>query len=495
MGLAIDRDHFDAEDHRRFAIRLEAGLEALATLLRRPGFGAGEPSLGVEVEFSLVDATGRPSWVNQRVLADASDSRLTPELNRYNLECNSRPVPLAGEPFSALATEIEEILAGAARAAKRHDATPLLIGILPTVGPADVAREAMTDLARFRALSEAIRSRRHGPFELCIAGEDPLVATLDDVTAEGANTSLQIHLRVTPAGFAAAHAAAQIATAPVLAASGNAPLFLGHRLWEETRVALFKQAVDERGELPDGWHPPARVSFGHGWVREGAYELFAESVALYAPLLPVSGDEDPLAAVRSGGVPGLDELRLHHGTVWRWNRAVYDPADGGHLRVELRALPSGPSIPDMIANAAFLVGLTLGLRDEIPRILPSFPFDYAHRNFYRAAQHGLDAMLLWPAFEAPSPRPIRARSLLPALLPLARRGLVAAGVTEGEAGRWLDVIEARLVCGVTGAVWQRAALKALGLGRSREETLAELVLRYQAESATGLPVHGWAPAG
>ena len=491
MGLAIDRDRFDAEDQRRFAARLRESLAALEALLRRPGFGDGPASLGAEVEFSLVDAEGRPRPVNEAVVAEAGDSRLTLELNRYNLECNSRPVPLAGEPFSALAAEIAEVLDAATRAAGRHGATPVLVGILPTVGPADVAREAMTDIPRFRALSRAIRGLRHGPFELRIAGEDPLVAALDDVTAEGANTSLQVHLRVTPAAFAATHAAAQIATAPALAAAGNAPLFLGHRLWEETRVALFKQSVDERGELPRGWHPAARVSFGHGWVREGVHELFAESVALHAPLLPVVGDEDPMACVRSGGVPRLDELRLHHGTVWRWNRAIYDPADGGHLRIELRALPSGPSIVDMVANAAFLVGLTVGLREQVAWMLPALPFEHAHRNFYRAAQLGLDAELLWPSGDAPSPRPVAARELLPTLLPLAQRGLVEAGVAGEEAARWLAVIADRVACGQTGARWQREALAALERGRGREEALSALVLRYQAESAAGRPVHEW----
>lgn len=493
MGLAIDRDRFDAEDHRRFAARLAEGLDALALLLRRPGFGDGAPSLGAEVELSLVDAAGRPRWVNEEVLRDAGDPRLTVELNRYNLECNGRPVPLSGKPFSAMEAEIGEVLSIAARAAERHGATPVLVGILPSVGPADVAREAMTDLPRFRALSEAIRALRHGPFSLHIEGEDSLVATLDDVTAEGANTSLQIHLRVPPDAFAATHAAAQIATAPALALAGNAPFFLGRRLWEETRIALFKQAVDERGELPEGWHPASRVSFGHGWVREGAHELFAESVALHAPLLPVAGDEDAVACVRMGGVPRLDELRLHHGTVWRWNRAVYDPTGGGHLRVEMRALPSGPSVPDMIANAAFLVGLTLALREEMPRLLPAFPFAYAHRNFYRAAQHGLDALLLWPSRDAPSPRPVPARSLAQMLLPMARRGLETAGVAEEEAARWLGVIEGRLTSGTTGARWQRTALAALERRFGRDEALAALVLRYQAESASGLPVHAWAP--
>ena len=491
MGIAIERESFDEEDHRRFAARLREGLAALRELLARPGFGEGPASLGAEVEFSLVGDDQRPRPVNEAVIAASGDPRLTVELNRFNLECNSRPVALAGRPFEALAAELADGLGAAGRAAARYGAHPVFVGILPTVLAADLGRHAMTDTPRFRALDAALRQRRERDFEVCIVGEDRLDARFADVTAEGANTSLQVHLRVAPRAFAATHAAAQLATAPALAVAGNSPLFLGRRLWEETRIALFKQMVDERGDLPDSWHPSPRVSFGHGWVREGALELFAESVSLYPPLLPVCGDEEPLGARRAGGVPKLEELRLHHGTVWRWNRAIYDPAGGGHLRIELRALPSGPSLPDMVANAAFLVGLTLALRDEVDWMLPAFPFEYAHRNFYRAAQHGLGATLLWPSREAPSPRPEGAAELIERLLPVAQKGLVNAGVEDAEAARWLGIVAARAATGRTGARWQRRALARLERGGSRAAALHELVARYRAEADRGRPVHEW----
>jgi hypothetical protein len=268
-------------------------------------------------------------------------------------------------------------------------------------------------------------------------------------------------------------------------------LFLGHRLWEETRIALFKQAVDERGDLPDSWRPPARVSFGSGWVREGAHELFAEGVSLHPPLLPVSGDEDALAIVRAGGVPRLAELRLHNGTVWRWNRAIFDPEGGGHVRVELRALPSGPTRADMLANAAFLLGLTLALRDETRWMLPAFPFEYARRNFYRAAQHGLDAELLWPTRTTPSPQPVRAADLVPQLIDQAYEGLVSAGVDDAEAGRRLAIVSARVASGQTGARWMRRQLAKLERGSSRDEALPALVELYHAEASSERPVHEW----
>jgi hypothetical protein len=306
---------------------------------------------------------------------------------------------------------------------------------------------------------------------------------------EGANTSLQLHLRVSPQDFARTYNAAQIATAPCLAAATNSPTFLAKSLWEETRVALFRQAVDDRA--PGMAWRPARVSFGHGWVREGAAELFRECAALHTPLLPIVSEEDPLSALRNGSVPALEELRLHNGTVWRWNRAVYDPQGGGHLRIEMRALPAGPSVADMLANSAFLIGLTLGLTPDADWMVTALPFQHAHNNFTRAARNGLDAELLWPSRTAPSPRPVRACDLISQLLPIARRGLLSADVDADEADRLLGLIASRVSCRITGARWQRRVLAELEKSRTRTEALAAMLQGYIACAATGSPVHCW----
>jgi len=255
-------------------------------------------------------------------------------------------------------------------------------------------------------------------------------------------------------------------------------------------VALFKQAVDERDAVHARWQP-ARVSFGNHWVHEGALELFTETVALHPPLLPVVGDEASLACVEDGGVPALDELRLHQGTIWRWNRPVYDPAEGGHLRVEMRALPAGPAPVDMAANMAVLLGLVHALREETDWMTPALPFHHAEHNFYRAAQSGLDAMLLWPAPDPPSPRPVRAGELVRALLPRAREGLAAAGVEDAEADALCAVLHERASTGQTGARWQCRALEALEAKRPRGEALAEMLRRYLELAASGEPVARW----
>jgi hypothetical protein len=484
LGLEIEREHFEDEEYERFGRRLAESLEALRTLLARPGFGAGAHALGAELEVSLVDAAGRPLPLNTHVLAETVDPRLTVELERFNLECNLRHTSLAGRPFEALALECHTALAEMRRAAAAYGGRVAAIGILPTLEPEDLGADSMTESMRYRALSAALRRLRLEPFRVRIRGEEELEVTCDDVTFEGANTSFQVHLRVAPGDFPHLYNAIQLATVPTLAAAGNAPTFLGRRLWEETRVALFKQAVDDRGRGRHGRE--ARVSFGRGWLEGGALELFAESVELHEPLLPVLDVEDPLGVVAAGGTPSLRELRLHQGTVWSWNRAIYDPADGGHLRIEMRALPSGPTVTDMLANVAFLVGLALDLAAE-GDWCARFPFSRAHHGFYRAAQAGLEATLPWPGRQGSTP----GRELVLDLLPRAHRGLAAAGVSDEDSGGLLAVFEARVLSGRTGAAWQRATLDLLEPRHGRRQALAEMFQRYQALSLTGEPVHTW----
>ena len=493
MGTEITREKFDERDYARFRERLEQCLCDLGQLLQRPSFGAGPVTIGAELELFLVDDAARPLPRNQAVRALAADPRITLELNRFNLELNASPTMLAGRPFTALAGELGQLLARVGDAARTHRGRIALIGILPTLSEAHLDMGVVTDAARYRALDRGLRRLRRGPCQIRIAGDEPLKLTSENVALEGANTSFQVHLRVAPGEFTRIYNAVQLASAPALAAAGNSPTFLGHRLWEETRIALFKQSVEDR----DGRGPrrgPPRTALGTGWLRGGALELFTESVRLHEPLLPHT------AAPARGGLrtppatPPLDELRLHQGTVWRWNRAIYDPASGGHLRIEMRALPAGPTVPDMLANAAFLIGLTLWLAGQDQRWTYALPFERADHGFYRAAQYGLAAELSWPAGRGDRVRTVPAAELVPELLPAARQGLLGAGVAAAETDRLLGLIGARVATGQTGAAWQRATLTAAERDRSRDQALAVMLDRYLSYAATGQPVHTW-PAG
>ena len=489
MGKIIEKETFEDSEYVLFRERLDACLEVLRAVIDRPGFGVGATTIGAELEFSLVDSDCRPLARNEAIRAATGDPRVALELNRYNLELNASPVPLAGRPFEALGDELTNLLELVTAKAAAYGGRPAVIGILPTVRPADLGWTAITDVARYRALSNGVRRLRHSPFRIQIEGVDRLDMVSDDIAPEGANTSLLVHLRVEPARFARVYNAAQLATAAVLAVAGNSPTYLGRRLWDETRIAVFKQAVDDRGAGPH--RQRARTSLGTGWLRGGADELFAESVRLHEPVLPVLAEADPRSTPAVGEAPALDELRLHQGTVWPWNRAIYDPVAGGHLRIEMRTLPSGPTMIDMLANAAYVIGLTLWIADQDERWTYALPFERADHNFYRAAQDGLSAELTWPAFRPDQTRTVLAADLVRDSLPAARQGLLSAGVTPEEAGRLLEVIGARASSGQTGAAWQRAALAAAMNEPSPADPFAVMLGRYLDRAATGQPVHSW----
>lgn len=490
LGTQVRREAFSDDDYARFRDRLEECLSELGSLLERPGFGAGPTTVGAELEMFLIDGAARPLPLNQAVRSAAADRRITLELNRYNLELNATPTTLAGRPFTALGNELSLLLELVTHAAGGFQGRPVLIGILPTLTAASLSRDMMTDAPRYRALDSGLRRLRQGDqVRVVIAGTDRLDLVSDDVLIEGANTSFQVHLRVAPADFARVYNAVQLATVPVLAVSGNSPTFLGQRLWDETRIALYKQAVDDRGQGLR--RRPSRTALGTGWVRGGAIELFTQSVRLYEPLLPVLSDPAPRSSGERWRPPPLDELRLHQGTVWQWNRPIYDPSSGGHLRIEMRALPAGPTMIDMQANASFLIGLSLWLADQDPQWTYAVPFERASHGFHRAAQHGLSAQLPWPAARRDQARTVPAAELIAELVPAARQGLIQAGVEPGEADRFLGVIAARAASGQTGAAWQRATLARAEQRLDRHEALAEMLHRYLRHADTGQPVHTW----
>ncbi|MGD0375842.1 MAG: glutamate--cysteine ligase [Streptosporangiaceae bacterium] len=493
MGTAISTEEFDERDYPRFRQRLEECLSELGQLLERPGFGAGPATIGAELEVFLIDGAGRPLPRNQAIGAAAADPRVTVELNRANLELNTSPALLAGRPFTALGDELNLLLDRAAEAATDWAGRLALIGILPTLSRADLGPGTLTDAPRYRALNSGVRRLRQCPARIRIAGADPLELASEDLGLEGANTSFQVHVRVDPADFTRTYNAVQLATAPVLAVSGNSPTFLGHRLWQETRIALYKQSVDDRpGRGPR--RRLARAGLGTGWLRGGPLELFTQSVRLHQPLLPVLGRVGLAACGAGWQPPPLDELRIHQGTVWPWNRAIYDPAAGGHLRIEMRALPAGPTVIDMLANAAFLIGLSSWLAGQHQQWTYALPFERADHSFYRAAQQGLSAQLSWPAGRRDQIRTVPAAELVTELVPAARQGLLGAGVAPAEADSLLKVISARAASGQTGAAWQRATLAAAEQDHDRQRALAVMLDRYLQCADTGLPVHTW-PVG
>jgi gamma-glutamyl:cysteine ligase YbdK (ATP-grasp superfamily) len=489
MGSDIDRVEFSEADLPVFSALLEKNLVELDRVLDTPGFGQGPGAVGAELEVYIVDAQGNPLYTNQEIMADANDPQLTLELNRYNLEYNLTPRNLSDSPFQKTETEIRDKLAGLKAVAAQHGARVVSIGILPTLTPTDFGSHCITDKKRYHALVAQLIKRRGSRFHIDISGREPLKLEMEDITLEGANTSFQVHYRVAPDKFADTFNAIQLVTPLAVAIGANSPTLFGHSLWHETRIPLFKQSVDTRHVDRYSWKEPARVNYGQGWARRGAGELFHESVRLYPPLLPMCAQAaSPLTA---GEAPTLAELRLHQSTVWLWNRAVYDNVDGGHLRIEMRALPAGPSAVDMVANAAFLIGLAEGLRPQINQMLPALPFDIAQNNFYRAAQSGLQAKLVWPQAGQSGCKEQTVSAIIEQLLPCAQQGLDDIGISRKESDRYLTVIEMRLRRQQTGAIWQQSRLEQLKARLPLDDALHRMLEEFMINSESNTPVAEW----
>lgn len=482
MGRAIEQQEFTEQAYQQFETVLLRQLQELKQLLDSPGFGEGERTLGAEVELYLIDHLARPVCRNTEVIEALPNAGLALEINRYNLEINLDPVTAQGCPFTKMGAQMRQRIdqinstLGSARA--------LPIGILPTLRQSDFGPEIITPENRYAVLSRVLREIRGDSFAINISGNPGLDMHTEDVTLEGANTSLQIHLRVTPQEFADWFNAAQLLTPIVLGLGANSPLLFGHRLWHETRIALFRQSIDGRSSEECSRAIPSRVDLGSGWVRQGAYDLFSELVHLHPPLLPIIDVQQQ---------PGeLRELRLHSGTVWPWNRAVYDPTAGGHLRIELRALPAGPTITDMMANAAMLVGLTAHFASQMGEWVNRMPFETLAGNFYAAAQQGLNARIYWPAPEGHSGLESRALCELAAeLLPLAKQGLAAMQVQPDEIDLVLAPMHKRITKGQNGANWLLGRFAQLNIDRDQQSALQQLVSEYQQHSDADLPVADW----
>lgn len=493
MGLSIEKTEFTEQDYAAYSRRLGENLRALGKLLNTPGFGEGAISFGSELELYIIDPTGRPLCINQDILRELNDPQCTLELNRFNLEYNFEPVMIADGPFQATEQQMLAALQKIRDCAAPLGGTVLPVGILPTLRQSDVGYPAMTRIPRYDVLTRELRAIRGGPFTIDIQGKDSIHFDMEDVTLEGANTSFQIHLRVPPKEFADTYNAIQLVTPLALALGANSPTLFGKQLWHETRIPLFKQSIDCRA--PDPLYPrPARVNYGHSWLRKGALELFKEAVYLYRPLMPVVYDEDPLAVLQQGGVPQLGELRLQQGSVWLWNRPVYDPLGSGHLRVEMRVLPAGPSVVDMLANAVLLIGLTHLMKPSINRLIPAIPFAYCARNFYRAAEKGLQAELIWPSEDQCEPTYYSAESILKRLLPQLPDALQAAGYGRQDFMPYIQVLEERLESGQTGAQWQLDVLNLRQQTLSGEQALQSMLQDYQTNSEQNRPVAQWSVA-
>ncbi len=487
--MAEDAPHASAGEHA-FVRALLRDAQALERLVESGLIETTPIRIGAEQEMFLVDAAGQPAPVGPELLAGVDEPLLTSELARFNLEANGSPRVFAGRCLSELEGELAALVEVARAAAAPLGADVLLTGILPTLRRHHLGASSMTPKARYAELTDAMRELRGGAFHIRIEGVDELDVSHDNVMLESCNTSFQIHLQVAPADFARTYNAAQVALAPVLAVSCNAPLFLGRRLWHETRIALFPDSTDSRSDTHRRRGFPSRVSFGRGWVgADGALEVFREQIARHRVLFrEPDPEDDPIAVIDRGDAPHLKALCLHNGTVYPWNRACYGVGDGKpHLRIECRALPSGPTIADEVAGGALWLGLTVALRDRAEPVEQALSFADVEASFLAAAQHGLSAPISWLDGKAH----LAAELVTNELIPLAREGLLGHGVDPDDVERYLGIVADRTRTGQTGARWMLDSLDDMGDRATRAVRERTLVRAMLANQATEAPGHAW----
>ncbi|KAA9381744.1 glutamate--cysteine ligase [Microbispora cellulosiformans] len=484
MGRDVPSVSFTREDRRRYREKVKLSLEVLAEMLRGSRFEFERPLMGLEIELNLVDARGEPAMKNAEVLAAIAEPDWATELGQFNVEINVPPQVLSGDGSRQLEESVRRRLNRGQERAARVGGQLMLVGILPTLRESDVSEGTLSANPRYKLLNEQIFAARGEDLHLHIEGVDVLDTYADSITPEAACTSVQLHLQVSPEQFADHWNAAQAIAGPQVAVAANSPFLFGRELWRETRISLFEQATDTRPEELKAQGVRPRVWFGERWITS-VFDLFEENVRYFPALLPLCEEEDPRQVLADGGVPGLHELRLHNGTVYRWNRPVYDVAGGvPHLRVENRVLPAGPTVADIAANAAFYYGLMRVLPSAERPVWSRMSFAAAEDNLRNAARHGLDARLYWPGLgEVPA-----AELILRRLLPLAYHGLDLWEVDPVQRDRLLGIIERRCVTGRTGADWQVRTARALG---GDHEALRRMTLRYLEHMHTNEPVHLW----
>lgn len=490
MGQEVSSSDFSREQRLSFRQKVLADLDVFERMLESSRFDFTRPQMGLEIELNLVDEDQNPMLNNREVLEELGEGDFQTEVGRYNIEMNVPPRPMAGDQAVRLERWLSHSLRQAGDAARVHGARVAAVGILPTLSDELFTGPWLSDGVRYQALNDLLLRERGEGFEVDIKGPtgESYSGYYDTIGPLSGCTSVQLHQQVTPQDFPVYWNAASAISGLQIAIGANSPYLFGRRLWAETRVPLFTQMVDTRSvELKyQGVRP--RAYFGRAWITS-IFDLFEENVNCFPALLPEASQDDPVSVYEAGGVPELRDLKLHNGTVWRWNRPIYDTSQGvPHLRVENRVLPAGPSVVDMVANACFYYGLLESFTSSGRPLWTKMPFADADKNFIEASMRGIDARLQWPGLGR-----IDAVDLIgDHLLEAADDGLAALGLRREVRQHYLSVIEGRCRTRTNGASWQVAVTEAYeAAGYSRGEALREMFSHYMEYTEDNLPVHTW----
>ena len=488
MGEQNVEEIDDESTRHSFMRALLEEVQALELMLERGMVESGKRRIGAEQEMFIINRAHKPALRALDILETIDDERFTHEIGLFNLEANLSVQDMGGDSLRRMEAEAQEIYRIARESAAEVGCDIALVGILPTLTRENLGLDSMVPTVRYKALNHALRRLRGEDFQFTINGIDQLTVKHDNVMLEACNTSFQVHFQAGPEEFAQLYNIAQAITGPLLAACANSPILLGRRLWHESRIAVFEHSIDARSHAHQERGLKPRVHFGDHWIKESVVEIFKEDIARFRVLLTTDTEADPIGMVEAGQVPKLNALRLHTGTVYRWNRACYGVHNGiPHLRIENRVIPSGPTIIDEMANAAFFFGMMAGMASRYGDIRTVLNFDDVKANFLAAARDGIRAQMNWM-----DDRQLTAQELiLEQLLPLATEGLQEMGMNPEDVEHFLGVMQERVAMRRTGARWMLESLHNMKQRGTLDQRLRCLVSSMVNQQSTGTQISRW----
>ncbi|KAA3623656.1 MAG: CBS domain-containing protein [Flavobacterium sp.] len=489
MGEQKVNRSFSEEKKALFIKNLLDDVRALEQMLENGQIEKGITRIGAEQEFCLVTKDWRPATNNEEILAKVNDPHFTTELARYNLEINLDPIELKGDCFTKVEAQLKDMLTKGVKVSEENDTKMILTGILPTITKTHLSLDYITPNPRYYALNEMLIGLRRSNFQLHLKGVDELSIAHDSVLFEACNTSFQLHLQIDPDDFISSFNWSQAIAGPILSICCNSPLLLGRELWDETRIALFRQSIDTRNISEALKDQSPRVAFGDNWAKGTAVDIYKENISKFKIILSRELDENSLEVLAEGKTPKLRALNLHSGTIYPWNRACYGVGNGkAHLRIENRYIPSGPSVLDEMANFAFWVGVMRGRPKKFDDMASVMDFREAKSNFVKAARSGRSAVMCWEGKQYSAKKLIKK-----VFLPMAYDGLRSEGIAEADIERLLNVIEKRLK-GNTGSTWMISNYRRLNNSMKKDKALRLITKSIYLNQQKGIPVHKWPDA-
>ncbi len=477
---------------QQFVSNLLQDMQALEYMLHNQFFETGITRIGAEQEMCIIQKKSFKAAPIALEIMDLLQDKpwLDTELAKFNLEINLDPRVFTGSALKDMEAETNKKLQIIKTELAHFNSDILLTGILPTLHKNDLESHNLTPRERYKLLVESLSAQLLGQaFELRIQGIDELLLRSHTPLLEAANTSFQVHLQVDPENFVPYYNIAQALTAPVLGISANSPIVFGRRLWHESRIALFQQALDVRTTNEHMRERSPRVNFGSDWVHNSILDIYREDIARFRSLIYPETNENSIETVLAGNIPRLSALQVHNSTVYRWNRPCYGISDTGkpHLRIENRVLPAGPTVVDEIANAALWLGAVVGCAKEWGDIRKKMSWEDVRDNFEKAARFGMDSKFTW--FKD---KKITVTDLVQhELIPLAKEGLASQGIDSGDIDFYMDIISQRAKLNLNGARWQLRAFTKLKKETSMDEAVTVMTSAIYENQNLGKPVHTW----